>query len=82
MGFEWLADDPYYKRHFICLPCKKGFKRASTLEIKNAQNLQNERVNCPQCRKKMIQVPYTFEVPPKRDQKAWKQLAQQYANKD
>ncbi|MBC8753512.1 hypothetical protein H2O64_02440 [Kordia sp. YSTF-M3] len=34
MGFEWLPAKNY-KRHYICLKCQKGFKRASKEDIKN-----------------------------------------------
>lgn len=34
MGFDWLPAKNY-KRHYICLHCQKGFKRASTKDMKN-----------------------------------------------
>jgi len=37
MGFEWLPAKNY-KRHYICLKCQKGFKRASKKDMKNPLN--------------------------------------------
>ncbi|QHI38577.1 hypothetical protein IMCC3317_39710 [Kordia antarctica] len=37
MGFEWLPTKNY-KRHYICLKCQKGFKRASKEDMKNPVN--------------------------------------------
>ena len=34
MGFDWIAPKNY-KRHFICLPCQKGFKRSSEKDMIN-----------------------------------------------
>lgn len=34
MGFDWLPAKNY-KRHYICLECKKGFKRPSKKDMKN-----------------------------------------------
>lgn len=34
MGFEWIALKNY-KRHYVCLDCQKGFKRASQKDMKN-----------------------------------------------
>ncbi len=34
MGFEWVQKKNY-KRHYVCLKCRKGFKRASEKEIEN-----------------------------------------------
>jgi len=38
MGFEWLPGKNY-KRHFICLECQKGFKRASEKDLKNKKSI-------------------------------------------
>jgi len=35
MGFEWLPAKNY-KRHYICLKCKKGFKRPSEADMKHS----------------------------------------------
>ncbi len=37
MGFSWI---PFknYKRHYICLQCRKGFKRPSKKDMKNPEN--------------------------------------------
>jgi hypothetical protein len=37
MGFDWLPAKNY-KRHYICLKCQKGFKRASKEDMKNTVN--------------------------------------------
>jgi hypothetical protein len=37
MGFEWLPAKNY-KRHYICLKCQKGFKRASKEDMKHPVN--------------------------------------------
>jgi len=34
MGFEWLSIKNY-KKHYICLKCQKGFKRASKQDMKH-----------------------------------------------
>lgn len=36
MGFEWVALKNY-KRHYVCLDCQKGFKRASKQDMKNPE---------------------------------------------
>jgi predicted nucleic acid-binding protein len=36
MGFDWLAAKNY-KRHYICLNCQKGFKRASEEDMKHSE---------------------------------------------
>ncbi len=46
MGFEWIPLKNY-KRHYICLKCQKGFKRASEEDRKHSKskdlsNLMNE----------------------------------------
>ncbi|MEZ5009538.1 MAG: hypothetical protein R2753_15440 [Chitinophagales bacterium] len=46
MGFDWVAKKNY-KRHYICLNCQKGFKRAAEDDMKDAvdtnlSNLMNE----------------------------------------
>lgn len=38
MGFEWLPLKNY-KRHYICLNCQKGFKRASEEDMKEPQSI-------------------------------------------
>lgn len=35
MGFDWVPQKKY-KRHYICLKCKKGFKRSSEEEMKDS----------------------------------------------
>lgn len=77
MGFEWLASKPY-KRHYICLNCRKGFKRSSEKDLVSSESKENYEPTCPQCQKKMTQVPYTFEVPKQKDKKAWKKLVERY----
>ncbi|MEL7146815.1 MAG: hypothetical protein AAFO69_10635 [Bacteroidota bacterium] len=79
MGFEWIPPDQYYKKHFICLKCQKGFKRASDLEIKDL--LKAKEATCPQCGTPMTQVDYNFEVPSTNKDKQWKKLRQQYENR-
>ena len=37
MGFDWLAPKNY-KRHYICLSCQKGFKRASEEDMKHPKS--------------------------------------------
>ena len=37
MGFEWLPKKNY-KQHYICLECKKGFKKPSFKDIKNVKS--------------------------------------------
>lgn len=46
MGFDWIPRKQY-KRHYICLSCKKGFKRPSAQEMKQSEatdfsNLMND----------------------------------------
>lgn len=46
MGFDWLSPKNY-KRHYICLSCKKGFKRPSKQDMKHLHsgdfsNLMND----------------------------------------
>lgn len=77
MGFEWIESKPY-KRHYICLKCQKGFKRSSEKDLVSSESKKNYQPTCPQCQLKMIQVPYTFEVPKKKDKKAWKKLEERY----
>lgn len=76
MGFEWLTNKPY-KRHYICLNCRKGFKRPSKEDIISAESKESYQPTCPQCQQHMIQVDYTFKVPKQRDKKAWKELEKQ-----
>lgn len=49
MGFDWLPAKNY-KRHYICLSCKKGFKKSSKQDMKHSysddfSNLMNEYYN-------------------------------------
>ena len=39
------------------------------------------KVICPNCRNKMLQVHYNFEVPPQRDNKSWKNLRETMSSK-
>lgn len=36
MGFDWLAAKNY-KKHYICLNCQKGFRRASEEDMKHSK---------------------------------------------
>jgi hypothetical protein len=38
MGFEWVPLKNY-KRHYICLNCQKGFKRASKEDMKEPKSM-------------------------------------------
>ncbi|MFK7797458.1 MAG: hypothetical protein AB8E82_08385 [Aureispira sp.] len=40
MGFEWLPAKNY-KKHYICLHCQKGFKRASDEDRKHKRAKEN-----------------------------------------
>lgn len=106
MGFEWLAPKNY-KRHYICLSCQKGFKRASEKDMKvpksvdfstlmkdyYTSNSQEDLVKyiktahkelevvCPNCQNLMLQVHYDFEVPARRDDKAWRELRNRMSSK-
>lgn len=37
MGFDWVPQKKY-KRHYICLKCRKGFKRPSEKEMKDSSS--------------------------------------------
>lgn len=39
------------------------------------------KVKCPNCSNQMVEMHYNFEVPPQRDNKAWKEIRLRYANK-
>ncbi len=36
MGFDWIPSKNY-KRHYICLNCKKGFKKPAITDVKHAK---------------------------------------------
>lgn len=77
MGFEWLSPKPY-KRHYICINCRKGFKRPAEKDIISSESQKKYQPTCPQCQQEMTQVSYTFEVPKNKDKKAWKNLEERY----
>ena len=50
----------YYKTHFVCFDCRKGFKR----------HCRAREALCPQCRKPMKDMGKGFRVP-KKSSKWW-----------
>ncbi|MGJ8743243.1 hypothetical protein [Polaribacter sp.] len=106
MGFEWLSKKNY-KRHYICLKCQKGFKRASDEDMKFSKNtdlsnlmqdyyISEEKkdivkyvnaafkklnITCPNCKNKMLQVHYDFEIPSQHDHSSWKGIKKTMSHK-
>lgn len=55
-------------RKWICPYCKTYTKRGGSWHPIKAIP------RCPKCSKNMIEKPHHFEVPPKKDKKAWNDL--------
>ena len=56
---------------------KKKEISKSTIDYLNTTYFEN-KILCPQCRKQMVEVPMSFETPPKRELKKWKSLKSFY----
>lgn len=96
-----------YKRHYICLSCRKGFKQANEKDMAErkgelslllnafyykprkkkipkdvVQYLKEKyfknKVTCPECSQKMVQVPMSFQVPLKKKKREWKIVESNY----
>jgi len=59
-----------YKHTFICLECRKGFKKPSLWAV----GRRSEWV-CPQCKGILIDMGIKFKTPKMSDLKAWNNLA-------
>jgi hypothetical protein len=56
---------------FVCLRCRKVFKRASHRLVGKRYEALNCAAACPQCQTALLKVGDTFRAPPKTDLVAW-----------
>lgn len=61
------------KKHFICLNCRKGFKKHTSNSKHLADNRNEVSKNCPQCGLEMQGVSVDFRIPNKNSL-IWKKL--------
>lgn len=59
---------------FVCLPCKKVFKRATHVLVGESYQEIDPTPKCPDCGAVMVGVGDTFRAPPRADVKAWEQV--------
>jgi hypothetical protein len=64
---------------FICLECRKVFKRPSHRRVGNHYKELNYTPACPQCRSSLIKVGDTFRAPQKDDLAAWQRVGRDIA---
>ena len=64
---------------FICLDCRKVFKRPSHRRVGNHYQEITRVPPCPQCGSNLIKVGDTFRAPPKDDRTAWERVASDIA---
>jgi hypothetical protein len=52
----------YYKTHFVCFDCRKGFKCTSGAE------------KCPECAGPLVMMGRDFKIPPKSNVRQWRKV--------
>ncbi|MBL6446385.1 hypothetical protein JMN32_08705 [Fulvivirga sp. 29W222] len=69
-----------YKPHYACFDCRKAFKRRLLKDIEGGINKQSESYDakCPECGNLMADMGLDFEVPSKKDIKAWNHVKDLY----
>lgn len=59
---------------FVCLHCRKVFKRPSHRRVGNAYKALDYSPRCPHCRIALARVGDAFHAPPKEDLAAWERV--------
>lgn len=62
----------YYKPHYACFDCRKGFKRRLLVDIKKGG--EDRPARCPQCGALMANMGMDFKPPPMKDTRQWRVL--------
>jgi hypothetical protein len=63
-----------YKEHFVCLECRKMFKKPAYFclpEKERPATFEEYRPPCPQCGQPMHNMGKEFKAPRQKDTKAW-----------
>lgn len=63
-----------YKSKYICVDCRKVFKRKLLSDFTNETNIEEKEPTCPQCKKKTQWIGPKFRAPKMDNTNAWNSI--------
>ena len=71
---NYNLDGNRYKYKYVCIDCRKIFKRKILSDFKDTEECLEKNAKCPQCNKESIYIGQKFRAPLKDNEQAWNSL--------